>query len=422
MYHVKPVEKPVIGSVEVPGSKSITNRALLLAGISNGKSTLRNVLFSDDSRHFIACLQSLGYKVEVDEKGKSVSVVGGRPCAKAKINVGSAGTGARFLTAMLSHFEGEYFINASEQMKARPMKPLLEVLEKLGAKITYSEKEGFLPITLLGKRLSGGEIDMVGGEQSSQFLSALLLSGNLFENPLIINPIGKEASKSYIGITMKMINAFGGNVVFDGNRYIVKPSVYTARDYLIEPDVSSACYFFAMAALTGGSVEVKHVHLSSMQGDIEFLEILKQLGCKIEETDNGTRVTGPANGEYSGIEVNMNNCSDQVMTLVALAIFAKSPTHITDIDHMQYQESNRIVAIMTELKKMGIRCERISDGIIIYPGSPKPTEVESYEDHRMAMAFSLVGLGAKGITIINPECTAKTFENYFDVFEDITCQ
>ncbi len=417
MYLVKTVDKPINGVFEVPGSKSITNRALLLASIANGESRLLNVLFSDDTRHFIGCLQSLGYELKIDENSKTVFIIGGKPLLNATINVGSAGTAARFLTAFLSHFQGEYIINASEQMKVRPMKPLFDALKSLNTKIEFLEKEGYLPIKMICLPFEGGEIELLA-DQSSQYLSALLLSGNLYRQ-LKIRPKGKEVAKSYIDITLKMINKFGGRASFEDGEYIVLNSEYTAQEYIIEPDVSSACYFYAMAALTGGSVIVKNVHLSSMQGDIKFLNILKQLGCEIIETTQGVQVNGKSKGKYNGIEVDMNDCSDQTMTLVALAIFAESPTYIKNIDHLQFQETDRISAILTELERMGIKCQRTSNGIIIEPGIPKPSNIQTYDDHRMAMAFSLIGLRAKGIRIINPGCTKKTFENYFNIFSKL---
>lgn len=419
MYVVKKPKTPINSIVEVPGSKSITNRALLLASLADGKSVLTNALFSDDTRHFMGCLRTLGYNLDIDENAKKVTLTGGKPISNAEINVGSAGTGARFITAMLSHFKGEYKINASEQMKARPMKPLFDLLIKLGAKIEYLEKEGFLPIRLYGSDLSGGSIELDFGK-SSQYLSALLLSGSLFKKPLYIKPVGKETSKSYVDMTIKMIRGFGGDIDIKNDVYGITGTRLSATNYTIEPDVSSACYFYAAAALTGGSVLIKNVHLSSIQGDIRFLFILQKIGCRVIETETGVRVYGPEDRVLKSIEVDMNNCSDQTMTLAALAIFANSPTHITNIDHIQYQESNRINAIITEFDKMGIKCDRTKQGLLIYPGKPKPACLETYNDHRLAMAFSLIGLRAEGIKIINPDCISKTFENYFDIFSEIT--
>ena len=418
IYTVKSLHKPVDCIVEVPGSKSITNRALLLASMARGESTLTNVLFSDDTRSFLECLLSLGYAPEIDEANKTVRLRGGVPKTGASINVRSAGTSARFLTALLAAHEGEWRIDASEQMKKRPMKELFSALTRLGCSITYHDREGFLPVTLRGTRLRGGEIPLDAG-QSSQFTSALLMTGCLHQNDVLIQPVGTEIAKSYIGITLRMMEAFGGVAHrTDGGAYTVPVGCsYAAREYAIEPDVSGACYFYAAAALTGGSALVQNVYLNSLQGDIQFLEILRRLGCEIAETKAGVRVTG--SGRYAGIDADMNDCSDQTMTLAALAPFASSPTTIRNVGHIRHQESNRITATLTELRRMGIRCEETDDGMTIYPGTPKPALVETYDDHRMAMAFSLIGLRAEGIRIANPPCVSKTFENYFNLFETL---
>jgi 3-phosphoshikimate 1-carboxyvinyltransferase len=415
-YEVIPAKAPVNYNVSVPGSKSVTNRALLLAQLAHGKSLLKNVLFGDDSRGFMQCLKDLGADIQINETAKTVEITGLKQKTQALVNVRSAGTAARFITAMLASAEGEYIIEASEQMKKRPMKPLFETLVSLGAKVTYLGAEGFLPVKLCGAKLEGGEISLET-HQSSQFLSALLMTGVLHKNNLRIRPLGAETSKSYIDITIKMMESFGVRAKRENGVYTVSAGQkYQALEYEIEPDVSAACYFYAAALLTGGKAVVNGVHLNSMQGDIKFLEILKAMGGKVTETPEGVLLEGKENGVFNGTDVDMNDCSDQTMTLAAIAPFAKSPTTIRNIEHIKHQESNRVNAILTELSKMGVKCEEIPDGIKIYPGSVKPAEVETYEDHRMAMAFALTGLRVPGIRIVNPECTGKTFENFFEVF------
>lgn len=419
-YEVAAVTKPISCKVLVPGSKSITNRAFLLASMARGRSVLSNVLFSDDSRGMMDCLNALGYDMNINEKEKRVEIIGGPPVKKAAINVRSAGTSARFLTAMLAAFNGEYIIEASEQMKLRPMKPLTDTLLSLGCKVEFLEKDGFLPFKLMGGSLFGGEVTLEA-EQSSQFLSALLMTGCLHNNDLIIRPMGRETAKSYIEITIRMMEQFGVSVLKpEQGVYIVKAGQeYNPMEYEIEPDVSNACYFYAAAALTGGQAIVNNVHINSMQGDIKFLNILEKLGCELIETTDGILLKGPENGKFAGIDVDMNDCSDQTMTLAALAPFASSPTIIRNIGHIKHQESNRIKAILTELERLGVKCAETDGGIVIYPSSPKAALVETYEDHRMAMAFSLVGLRTPGIKISNPSCTSKTFEDYFKVFGSI---
>ena len=420
IYEVKPLPRPVDCKIEVPGSKSITNRALLLASMAQGESVLTNVLFSDDSRSCMDCLAALGYDINIDEADKTVRLTGGAPAEKARINVRSAGTSARFLTALLAASKGEYIIDSSEQMKRRPMKPLLDALAGLGCGIEYMEKEGFLPYKIYGGALSGGEV-AVEAEQSSQFTSALLMTGCLHRNGLIIRTTGRETAKSYIGITLKMMEQFGVSVKrpAEGIYTVESGQAYSPREYRIEPDISSACYFYAAAALSGGSTLVKDARFSSMQGDVKFLDILTELGCAAKEIGEGILLKGPEQGIYKGIDVDMNDCSDQAITLAVLAPFASSPTTIRNIGHIKHQESNRVRAVLTELSKMGIRCVETDDGIRIWPGTPKPSLVETYDDHRVAMAFSLIGLRAEGIRIANPSCVAKTFENYFETLEEL---
>lgn len=421
-YHVKTLTKPVDLKVEVPGSKSITNRALFMAALGNGESVLHGVLFSDDSRYFLSSLQSLGFKVQTDEDKKEVIIEGQQgqiPKKEAKIYVGSAGTAARFLTAMLALSDGVYTVQASEQMKKRPMKPLFDTLERMGAKFTYLEKEGFLPVCIQGTRKAKTEIE-IDISKSTQFLSALLMMAPLLEENIRIRIVSEKKDGAYIRITRKMMEQFGVLSTFDGEVYqIEKGQSYKNLSYQIEPDVSAACYFYAMAVLTGGRAVVCHVHQDSMQGDLKFLGVLEQLGAKVLDTPDGIEVLGTPDGIYDGITVNMNDFSDQTMTLAALAPFARTKTVIRGIGHIRLQESDRLSAIATELKKMGIVVEEGEDFLVIHPGEVRPSQVETYDDHRIAMAFSLVGLRAEGITILNPLCCKKTFENYFTLLDTI---
>lgn len=427
-YLVKEIDRPVDWLVEVPGSKSMTNRALLLAALSKEAVELSGVLFSDDSRHFLSSLQSLGFAVSIDEAGKKVKVQGcdgAIPEKEAEINVGSAGTAARFLTAMLGFSDGEYTIQASEQMKRRPMLPLFELLERAGAKITYLEKEGFLPICIRG-RAHGDEKDTerlaldLDISKSTQFLSALLLISPMIPQGLHIHITSEKKDGSYIRITRNMMKEFGAEALFDGNDYDVPANTsYQMKNYVVEPDMSAACYFYAAAAMTGGRAQVKNVHMDNTQGDLKFLGVLEKMGCRVSDEKDGIVVQGPEGGKLEGITVDMNDFSDQALTLAAIATFAKDSVRIEHIGHIRQQESDRIHAIVAELTKMGIRCEEEADAVTIHPGTPQGCVVETYEDHRVAMAFSLVGLRTKGIRIDNPGCCGKTFENYFEVLDSL---
>lgn len=424
VYEVQPLQGPVTLSVNVPGSKSITNRALLLAALAEGTSVLKGALFSDDSRHFLSCLKELGFPVETDENNHTVTVTGfgGKiPRKEASIYVGSAGTAARFLTAMLGLSDGIYHLDSSEQMRKRPMKPLLDSLSSIGVKVIYGEREGFFPFTLIGSAHTKNSIEVNIGS-SSQFLSALLMSAPMKPEGLKISLVGEKHALSYVAITARMMKQFGCTVKApaEGQYIIPAASSYRPQNYQIEPDVSAACYFYAMAPLLGGAVQVRHVHKDSMQGDIRFLSILEAFGCKLADTPEGIRISCSSPRSYQGIEVDLSDCSDQTMTLAALAPFASSPVTIRNIAHIRLQESNRIQAIITELTRLGIRCHELEDGIYIEPGIPRAAAVETYEDHRVAMAFALIGLVVPGIQIRNPACCKKTFEEYFKMLDEIT--
>lgn len=431
VYTVKKPEGPLEILTEAPGSKSITNRALLMAAMAKGESVLEGVLFSDDSKHFLQALTDLGYPVEIDENHHRVRITGGEiPKKEAKVFVGSAGTAARFLTAFLACSDGVYQLDATEQMKKRPMKELLVALTELGAGITYLEEEYTFPFIIEGlkKKASSKEAEVVLNiDQSSQFLSALLMVAPICFSKLTIHLSGTRNARSYVEMTEQMMMQFGhkGVAKVDEDSYQVDAMPYQARVYGIEPDVSAACYFYAMAAVTGGSAIVKYVRQDSLQGDMKFLSVLQQMGCTILETDvegmkeKQIKVIGPKDGKLKGITASFSDFSDQTLTAAAIAPFADSKTEITGIAHIRGQESDRIHVIYTELLRMGIRCEERTDGVVIYPGKPHAARIETYQDHRVAMAFAITGLGCEGIEISNPSCCKKTFPEFFEVFDDI---
>lgn len=423
-YCVKPFTHPIEKTVTVPGSKSMTNRALFMAAMASGKSVLKGVLLSDDSRVFLGSLSSLGFEVLIDEEGKVVTLTGEGghiPVNNATIYVGSAGTAARFLTAMLALSEGEATINCSEQMKNRPMKPLFDALTALGATFTYLGEEGFLPVHVKGRGKNGllneVELDI---SKSTQFLSALLMSAPLLREGLKIHIVSAKKQGSYINITRKMMENFGVCSDFDGESYHVQGTEhYMAGEYIIEPDVSAACYFYALAALTGSSIIVKNVHFNSLQGDIKFLDVLQKIGCTVTDEPEGVKVTGKNDLCYEAVDINMNDFSDQTMTLAAMAPFMKGTTIIRNVGHIRLQESDRMQAILNELSRVGIECFSEGDDLIIKSGKIHGADIETYEDHRMAMAFSLLGLKTEGIVIMDPMCCSKTFKEYFEVLDSL---
>lgn len=408
--------------VQVPGSKSITNRALLLATLAEGRSVLRGALFSDDSRYLLSCIRELGFAMHVDEAKRRIEIsgCGGRvPKEEASVYVGSAGTAARFLSAYLGVSQGTYHLDASSQMRRRPMAPLLHCLRELGCAVRCEETEDHFPFTLSGNGFGTQQIT-VDIKDSSQFLSALLIVSVLARQGLSIQVQGSHGM-AYIEMTEKMMAQFGVCLQRSAENcyHITAGQRYQAREYQIEPDVSAACYFYAMAPLLGIRVLVEQVHFASLQGDVEFLRILQRMGCQVQEEAAGIAVSGPVDGRFRGVDADLSACSDQAITLAALAPFADGPTVIRGIGHIRHQESDRMSAIATELGKMGITCQMGADFIRIEPGRPRPTVVETYEDHRIAMGFSLIGLRAEGIVISNPLCCKKTFEEYFDVLDQL---
>ena len=447
IYEVKKAVHPIEACVTVPGSKSVTNRALFMAAMAKGHSVLEGALFSDDSRHFIGSLKSLGYNIVVDETDKRVELDGQGgdiPNKTGSIDVGSAGTAARFLTAMLALSDGEYTINATRQMQARPMDALFDALTQMGAHFEYLGERGHLPVKVRGRRFGISAEGQDAGEntketmkekgqekpagrvatnvdisRSTQFLSALMMAGVLVPEGLDIRITSQKTDGAYIRITAAMMKDFGCEVVYDGHDY----HVAAGQRYNIEPDISAACYFWAAAAVTGGKVTVAGSSHGMMQGDMKFLEVLEKMGCKALQTDAGIEVEAPEDGILRAVDVDMNDFSDQTMTLAAIAPFARGTTRIHNIGHIRLQESDRIEAVLTNLRAMGIECgtfeERGKEGIYICHGEPQPAHIKTFDDHRMAMAFSVTGLAADGIVIENPMCCKKTFENFFEVLEKI---
>lgn len=410
--------------VSVPGSKSITNRALLLAALAEGKSTLTGALFSNDSADLIRCLSDLGINIDADRKKHTITVTGcgGKiPVKEAFINVGSAGTAARFITALLAFSHGTYTLDASDQMKKRPMKPLLDALSSIGVKIAYLGEEGHFPFVLDSGNIHGNEISVDIGV-SSQFLSGLLMAGVLSHKGLTVKLTGTRKSLPYVSMTASVMKSFGNLPVTDKEgTWHVKSGHYKACDYSIEPDMSAACYFFAMAQIMGISVKVNGVHRESLQGDVKFLDVLLSLGALITEDPGGLCVKGPEG--YAGGHFNLNDFSDQALTLAAVALFAETPVTITGIGHIRKQESDRIEAIAINARALGAQVSDTDDSVTIGPGAVDRSDnvvIKTFSDHRVAMAFAIAGLRRRGVIIDEPCCVSKTFPEFFDLLTAIT--
>ena len=421
IYEVKKVKEPHAIEANVPGSKSITNRALLLAALAEGTSVLHGVLFSDDSRHFMQALDDLGFPIHIDEEEATVTIEGfggDIPIDEAEVYVGSAGTAARFLTAFLGLSKGTYHMTCSEQMKKRPMKELLVALEELGSEIIYEEEPYCFPFTIGNFECKQSKVT-IDVEKSSQFLSALLISSVLLPQNFMIRVSGNHGM-AYVNMTMRMMAQFGVGVekTITGAYRRKNDDRYHAREYDIEPDVSAACYFYALCPLLNVNVKVHNVHMDCLQGDIKFLKVLVRMGCKLDSQSDGVLMMPPKD-KFLGGSFDLSTFSDQALTLAAIAPFAKSKVCIMNVGHIRYQECNRIEAIVKNLANMGIAAVEQGNNVFILPGTPNACEVETYEDHRVAMAFALVGTMVEGVKIQNPSCTRKTFENYFDVLEEV---
>lgn len=420
IYEIRKVEIPHDIITEVPGSKSVTNRALLIAAMAQGTSVIEGVLFSDDSRHFMQALYDLGFPIHIDEENATVTIEGNGgeiPNEEAEVYVGSAGTAARFLTAFLGLSKGRYRMTCSEQMKKRPMKELLVALEEMGSVIEYEEEPYCFPFTIGSFECKKSKIT-IDVDKSSQFLSALLISLVVLPQNFMIKVSGNHGM-SYVNMTMRMMQQFGVAVerTITGAYRRKNDSVYISREYKIEPDVSAACYFYALSPLLRVNVKVKDVHMECLQGDIKFLKVLVRMGCKLDDEEDGVLLMPPKN-KFIGGSFDLSSFSDQALTLAAIAPFASSKVCIMNVGHIRHQECNRIDAIIKNLAKMGIAAVEQGNNVFILPGQPTPCEIETFDDHRVAMAFALVGTVVDGIVIQNPSCTRKTFENYFDVLKN----
>ena len=422
---MKPLEIITVGhaintSVRVPGSKSLTNRGLLIASLANGATILRNSLFSDDTEYFANSLQNLGFEIDFDPSKSQMKVagLGGKiPAANAELFVGNAGTAARFLSAFLTLGTGEYVLDGDSRMRERPIADLIHALVQLGAKI--DSDQFCFPIKIHGSGLLGGETQ-ISGNISSQFLSALLMVAPYAQSAVEIEVTTQLLSKPYVDMTISMMSDFNVEVQQDRDRrYMIRPSSYSPLvNYWIESDASAASYFFAAPAICGGTIQVENISRQSLQGDIVFLDVLDQMGCTISETDNNIRVTGPT--LLRGIDVDMRDIPDTAQTLAAIAPFAATPTRIRGIASARVKETDRVSATVAELSRLGVHVEEYSDGMTIYPCQEIRSDmVRTYNDHRMAMAFSLIGLRIPGLLIENPGCVSKTFPNYFEVLEKL---
>lgn len=410
MIEIKPITGTVDAIVTVPGSKSYTNRALITAALADGESTITNALFSDDTKYMASSLNVLGIPIE-EQQDVNKFIVHGKggtiPARQANLFVGNAGTAMRFLTAMLTLGNGVYEIDGVTRMRQRPIQDLLDGLRQLGADVISKHNDGCPPVIIRGKGLNGG-LAVVKGDLSSQYFSALLMTAPCAKKDVIIEVKGNLVSKRYVDMTVALMREFGVNVENnDYKTFFVKSGQhYKATHYEVEGDASAASYFFAAAAITGGKVRVVGIGSDSLQGDIHFVDVLKSMGCKVVIGSNWVEVLG---NSLHGVDVDMGDMPDVVQTLAAVAVFAHGKTRVRNVKTMRIKETDRIAAVVNELRRMGISAVEYEDGFEIEPSPPRPAQIETYDDHRMAMSFALIGLRSTGISIKNPECVSKTF-------------
>ncbi len=414
---IKPLHQ-INATLTLPGSKSYTHRALIAAALAEGESVLCNALRAEDTELTAQALEKMGAGIDWQDSTILVRGVAGRLAPVAEpIYLGNSGTSLRFLTAVATLGQGEYHLTGTPRLCQRPLGELLAALKQLGGKVESVTGRGFPPVIVTGG-ISGGRTRLTGAV-SSQYLSALLLIGPLTALGVEIEVTGDLVSRPYVDLTLDVQAAFGISHFRRGYRYFQIPGGqhYQTRDYQIDADASSASYFWAAAALTGGQVTIANINMETSQGDVDFVSVLASMGCRIESTLEGLTVEG---GPLTGIEVDMADMPDMVPTLAVVAAFAQGETIITGVSHLRHKESDRLAAVAAELTKMGVKVQETEDGLQIPGGgAPHGAEIETYDDHRIAMSFAVAGLRVPGVIIKDPDCVAKSFPEFWDFLEKL---
>src|SRR5690554_6133895 len=413
----------VSGTVNIPGSKSLSNRILLLAALSEGQTRVSNLLDSDDVRYMLDALTLLGVDLNLSEQRTACTLQGlGRPfeaTRPATLFLGNAGTAMRPLCAALAASQGDFTLTGEPRMSERPIDDLVDTLRDLGADISYLGPNGFPPLQIHGKPLAGGKT-RIRGNISSQFLTAMLMAAPLCRGDVDIGIEGELVSVPYIRITLDVMARFGVQVEnYDNNRFVVPAGqrYQSPGDIMVEGDASSASYFLAAAAIAGGTVRVNGVGRASVQGDVRFAEVLEQMGATVRWGDTWIEVS---RGALKGIDADLNHIPDAAMTIATTALFAEGPTTIRNIYNWRVKETDRLSAMATELRKVGATVEEGDDYIVVNPPATiLPAAIDTYNDHRMVMCFSLAAFGGSPIIINDPGCTAKTFPEYFTLFQSL---
>jgi 3-phosphoshikimate 1-carboxyvinyltransferase len=416
-----PITHSLAATVAVPGSKSITNRALLLAAMAHGRSNIESVLISDDTRRMASALSALGFTVEVDEAARRIAVEGrgGKiPEPTANLDTGGAGTAMRFLAGFLTLGRGRYRLDGNARMRQRPIRALLDAIRALGLEVASELGNGCPPIVIdtTAGAFAGGAVS-IDASLSSQFVSALLMPAPLWRDGLMLTTTG-DAARPFIAMTLSLMELWGASASMTGDLIAVPGGQdYHAMNFKVEPDATAASYFAAAAALLGGTVMIPGITKTSIQGDAGFLEILEQMGARVTGHADAVEIIGT--GQLHGVDVSMNAMPDVVPTLAALAPFADSPTRIRQVGFIRHHESDRIGALATELRRLGAAVKEFDDGLEIAPSALRAAAIETYDDHRIAMAFAVAGLKMAGVRIKNPGCVAKTYPEFFTDLEQL---
>jgi 3-phosphoshikimate 1-carboxyvinyltransferase len=419
---------PIRGSIRPPGSKSITNRALVCAALAAGESRLTGALDSQDTRVMVAGLSALGFQVDADWAAGTIAIGGssGRiPAAEATLDCAASGTTIRFLSAVCGLGVGTYRLDGTPRMRRRPIGDLLDSLTSLGVDATAESPGGCPPVVIRSRGLAGGRA-LVRGSTSSQFASGLAMAGPCMRDGLQLDFAGTLVSLPYLDMTRRVMEAFGGRCeTIAGGGWRIPATGYRGRAYAIEPDASAASYFLAAAAITGGRVRVEGLSRRSMQGDVGFAAALGEMGCEVTWADDAEESITVAGRAARGIDIDMNAISDTVPTLAVVAAFAAGPTTIRNVAHIRDKETDRIGDLACELRRLGATVEERADGLTIVPAAMDGAglhgaTVSTYDDHRMAMSLSLVGLRVPGVRVADPGCVGKTFPDYWERLDAIT--
>ena len=410
---------PLAARVRVPGSKSITNRALLVAALARGTSRLSGALESDDTRVMRVALAALGCKLEVDGDALRVHGRDGRFTAPAAaLDVANSGTTARFLTAAAALADGPVVIDGSPRMRERPIADLVDALGALGARCEILGRAGCPPVRVAGGGLAGG-VARIDARRSSQYVSAVLLAAPYARQDVtLVAESGRVVSRPYVDLTLALMRDFGADAGWcaQDSLRVAAGRGYRARDYAIEPDASAAAYPFCAAAIAGGRVRVEGVAKGSLQSDFRLLDVLARMGCHVRRGDDFAEVEGPG-GALRAVDVDLNDLPDAALALAVVALFADGTTHIRNVANLRIKESDRLAALEAELRRLGADARADSDSLAITPGRLRGAEIHTYDDHRMAMAFALAGLRIPGVAIRDPGCVSKTWPGYFSMLD-----